>query len=981
MVAPHNEVEATSDSDLVGRGEVLEDLITRLRLARKGRTEAVVISGGPGSGKSTILSYFLRYCRANTRGVQVLSAASDEWEAQFPLNGYSQLMRGSHLRTIKDDDAARLSDPLWTAGVQKEGAQIEGARPDVAPHQIANFAATFAAHLEALQSHGVVVVAVDDAHALDPATLRVLTFVMRRAVNKRIMFVLTLDPDAPTNSAGFAPVSAIDYLLSRNVHNVKLAALTVPQIQEVARHVTGSEVSESAAHRLWQHTSGNPEDVVELLNEIPAETWRSWFVSLPPTARVRARIRGILGNGSTPFVNVAEVAAVLARPALFTYSGKPTIDLSVLQSMVCGASHVSESEFLNALDEGHRAGVLAVSVDSARSTVVFSSTGFAAAAYDQILPSRRFELHRTAADMIQDEAQRFAHRVFATVGHDPALAQELEDFAQRQSQSGQWQNASNALFAASRLSLDQRQSSDRLLRAVDALVGSGNISSAQTWIATVEALEPSPLRSSTLGYLSTASGQNDHAQSQLEMAWHTSNAEKDPYQAAQVAQRLVLHGLAAWDGPAITSWAERAMSLSDEESPANVESQAIYGLGLYAQGRVSEAKTAYQSAYEGTREDAQKQRLQMGAAWLALRLDEAETAQVNFQSAASTDHRGGSMRISLWAEAWLARTHLVLGNWDAVASIVDHASDRLNASRMLLIRPLLYWTAAELWSMRGDWDRARYYVSQAAVQPGSYRVMQVPAILARARYHEARADYEGALSVLQPLTTLDPWTRDRVSFWPWQDSYVNALVMTNQLEEAERFLTDFVAIPREVWVPSDVARIEWARGRLIAAQGDPDLAREHFEKALEALSNVNRPYLRARVNFAFGQSMRRAGKRRLAASVLRTARDLYDALGAQTYVERCDREILATGQEPGATGSTTDHPVHHNVDTASAVGSRLTAQERTVAELVATGATNKEVARSLFLAEKTVQYHLTRLYRKLGVRSRSELAAVFRIKD
>jgi DNA-binding CsgD family transcriptional regulator len=319
----------------------------------------------------------------------------------------------------------------------------------------------------------------------------------------------------------------------------------------------------------------------------------------------------------------------------------------------------------------------------------------------------------------------------------------------------------------------------------------------------------------------------------------------------------------------------------------------------------------------------------------------------------------------------------VLGNWDAAAATISRASVRLETSRMPLIRPLLYWTAAELWSMRGDWDRARYYVSQAAVQPGTYRAMQVPACLARARFHEARADYESALAALQPLAELDPWTDQRVSFWPWQDTYVNALVMTDKLDAAETFLIAFEGVHREREVPSDLARVAWARGRLLAAQGDPDTAREYFEAALGHLRGLNRPYLRARISFAFGQSMRRAGKRRLASSVLRAARDLYDTLGAGTYVERCDRELKATGLDIGNLPDPAD-PV------LSSVGGhhqQLTAQEQAVAELVAAGATNKEAARALFLAEKTVQYHLTRLYRKMGIRSRSELAAAFRDKD
>ncbi|GEO93672.1 helix-turn-helix transcriptional regulator [Kocuria flava] len=213
-----------------------------------------------------------------------------------------------------------------------------------------------------------------------------------------------------------------------------------------------------------------------------------------------------------------------------------------------------------------------------------------------------------------------------------------------------------------------------------------------------------------------------------------------------------------------------------------------------------------------------------------------------------------------------------------------------------------------------------------------------------------------------------------MSFWPWQDSYVNALVMTDQLDRAEEFLEAFEAVPREREIPSDQARLAWARGRLLAAQGDPDAARERFEDALGRLRGLNRPYLRARISFAFGQSMRRAGKRRLASSVLRTARDLYDTLGAGTYVERCDRELKATGLDPGAVPDPSD-PV------LAALGGpqvQLTAQEQAVAELVAGGATNKETARALFLAEKTVQYHLTRIYGKLGVRSRSELAARYR---
>ncbi|MUU71503.1 AAA family ATPase [Pseudarthrobacter sp. GA104] len=943
MIPGSQQGNAEDDLTLLGRRDVYQELLETLRAVRKGTVQTVVLSGLQGSGKTVVLDRFLEYCRSAARGVRVLSATGDEWEAQFPLAGYSQLMSTPPLRAAANDAPA---------------AAPPSDSPDaLSPGQVAKHASTFMAHLEGLQAHGTVVVAVDDIQNLDSDTLHVLVFAMRRLRDKRILFVVSLD----LTHSQFVPAGVLAFLTGHQVSCLPLGPLSPQEVQNLAQHRFGIDLSATAAHGIIQHTGGLPLPVVELLDELPPEIWQSWFSSLPPSSRVRAQVRSLLNGASAELVAVAEAASVLRESA-----------------GIAEIAHVSGvTDVINALDEGHRAGLLGLSVEQARSVVMFFETGTTESVYEQIIPSRRIELHRRAAQIVQVEGDRLGHWVSATPGADEDLAAELEAYARRQALVGAWHNVSTALFSASRLSGDVRTANDRLLRAVDALVGSGNMARAQMWAAAVDSMAPSALRSSVLGYLSTASGQNHSAQKQLEMAWRTSNPERDPAAAAQVAQRLVLHGVASWDGPLITRWAERAMSLTEPGTPAYIESEAIYGLGLYAQGRLSEAEESYRKAFEHASENAQKQRVQIGAGWLALRMDDVETAQVHFEAAAPTEFRGGSLRISLWAEAWLARTHLVLGNWDAAAATVARGSVRLEASRMPLIRPLLYWTAAELWSMRGDWDRARYYVSQASVQPGTYRAMQVPASLARARFHEARADYESALSVLQPLTELDPWTENRVSFWPWQDTYVNALVMTDQLDEADSFLTDFEHVRRERAVPSDLARMAWARGRLLAAQGEPESAREHFETSLAHLRGLNRPYLRARVSFAYGQSMRRAGKRRLASSVLRVARDLYDSLGAVTYVDRCDRELKATGLDAGNLPDPSDAVL-------AAVArphTQLTAQEQAVAELVATGTTNKEAARSLFIAEKTVQYHLTRIYGKLGIRSRSELAARFRVPD
>lgn len=938
---------AGHERPLIGR----EDVLTQLRRTHEhvldGHVRTVVLSGPAGSGKTAVLEAFLRRTGRTLPQTRFLSAVGDAWERQLPLAGYSQLMQTAPIRS------AKAYDP---AAAEPSSAPVA----ELTPTQAAHHAATFMVHLDAHQARGSVVVAVDDAHDLDEETLRILVFVMRRLRDRRVLFVLTLDPSRAHGLPG-------GLLAGHRVQRLTLAPLDGGQVQELARQRRHLELSAAAAHRVVEHTRGLPLPIVELLDELPPETWQSWFPALPASARMRARVDGLLEAGSPALAEVVHAVAVLGAGA-----GLDTVR-RVLQEDAAGPG--TGQEVLAALDEGHRSGLVRLSSPDAPATVVFTEPGAAAAVYDRIPPSRRQALHRRAAAAVTDEGGRLAHRVAATIGADEDLAAELEAFATRQAAEGAWNEVATALFSASRLSEDPSARSDRLLRAVDALVGAGDIAHAQIWRSAVESLPASALRSSVLGYLSTASGQEQTAAAQLERAWELSDPAAGPDGAASVAQRLVLHSLGAWDGPGVIHWARTAASLAGPQAPARIEAEAIHGLGLFAQGRWREAEDSYAQAFSHAGESAQKQRVQMGAGWLALRLDDPEQALVNLEAAAPVGTRGGSLRISLWAEAWLARTQLVLGEWDAAAATVARASSRLEAATMPLIGPLLYWTATELWSLRGDWDRARHFLALATAPRGTYRVMQAPAHLARARFHEARGDYDSAVEALDAMASIDPWTAGRVSFWPWQDTYVNALVLTDRLDRADAFLTEVAAVPRERVIPSDEARLEWARGRILAAQGDPDGAREQFEAALRRLQGLHRPYLRARICFAYGQSMRRAGKRRLASAVLQTARGLYEGLGAVAYVERCDRELKATGMEPAG-----EDVMEGALGLGGAAGpeDELTAQERAVASLVAGGATNKETARALFLAEKTVQYHLTRIYRKLGVRSRSELAARWR---
>jgi DNA-binding CsgD family transcriptional regulator len=184
------------------------------------------------------------------------------------------------------------------------------------------------------------------------------------------------------------------------------------------------------------------------------------------------------------------------------------------------------------------------------------------------------------------------------------------------------------------------------------------------------------------------------------------------------------------------------------------------------------------------------------------------------------------------------------------------------------------------------------------------------------------------------------------------------------LGEAEGFLVPHEELAAARGRGSMVARLARVRGRLEAARGRLPAAEAAFGRAAGALEGVTAPFQWGLLEFVHGQVLRRVGQRRAAAERLSAARERFAGLRARPYLERCEQELAACGLAP-AKRSAFDP-------------SRLTAQELAVARLVAVGMSNRQVASELFISIKTVQFHLTHIYAKLGVSSRAELAAQFR---
>ena len=188
----------------------------------------------------------------------------------------------------------------------------------------------------------------------------------------------------------------------------------------------------------------------------------------------------------------------------------------------------------------------------------------------------------------------------------------------------------------------------------------------------------------------------------------------------------------------------------------------------------------------------------------------------------------------------------------------------------------------------------------------------------------------------------------------WRAEQIEALLELGRIDDAVVRLEEWEAGARRLgrdWVLAHTAR---CRGLIAAATGDVEAAEVALEDAVAKHEAVEDAFGRARALLALGVLRRRARQKRGARDTIEAARAAFEGIGALGWAARAESELGAIGGRTRAEG--------------------LTAAERRVAELVAQGSTNAEVAATLFLAERTVASHLTRVYRKLGVRSRTELA-------
>lgn len=771
--------------------------------------------------------------------------------------------------------------------------------------------------LDVLRAEPTVLV-VDDAQWVDAESVDALVYALRRLVSEPVLTIVCA-------RAG-APLRGLERLFDTRI---SLPPLTQAEV----RALTG--LADGAARRLWEHTGGLPGPVAALAGCVSADP----EAPLPAPPAVAGEVERALADCAPGTRALVEAAAVLG-------SGCCVADAAAL---------ASTDDPLAALEAAAAAGLVVAARARGLPVVVFDPPFVAAAVLAQVGPARLAALHRHAAERVDDEAVALRHLAAAAAGPDAQLAQRLDEFARHRRERP---DAASALLAASRLSTTAAEREDRLLRAVDWMLLAGEVAWARVHAADVARCAVNARRESILGQLAVAGDRVREAGDRLAVAWERCDPEQEPEVAATIAHRNAFLALVHLKDTEVAEWARRALALAPHDR-LSVEWTATLALALWRQGRRGDAYDVLERAMLGDRDrDAQLTGMR---AWLKMAAGAVDQrTRDDLAAAAETELRLGALEIGVVHLNVLVRAHFAAGAWDQATEVAHRAIALGSELEDVSARVFVWWAAELVPGARGDLATLDALAARAEAEPTDAPDRVLAVGVARALQHLPRNDAQALLDALAPVVALTPnGAIDEPGFWPWQHLYADALVTRGRLAEADRFLARHEALAAAREHAAATARLAVVRGRLEAANGDRDAAEDAFTQAVELTEPLGRPFEHAQAQLALGQFLRRERRRRSAADLILTAREAFQALGAAPAVARCDRELGASGLR------------HYRREDASA----LTPQEVTVAELVASGHSNREVANDLQLSVKTVEVHLTRIYAKLGISSRGQLAA------
>jgi DNA-binding CsgD family transcriptional regulator len=906
---------------LVGRGLECATLDRLLADIRDGASRSLVVRGDPGIGKSALLDY----AAAVAAGSRVIRVTGVESEMEFAFAALQQacapLLKHLDQLPAPQADALRVAfglshaDPpdrfLVGLGVLGLAAEEAAAQP--------------------------LLCIVDDAQWIDQTSLQALAVTARRLYGESVgMIFATRTGAAPGELAGLPELT--------------LSGLAEPDAQALLAAVVADRLDERVRDRIIAEAGGNPLALVEFSREVIASG-------------------GLAGGfGGSPWV-ARPLADRVAERFLARVTGLPAATRRLL--LVAAAEPLGDPVLLRLAGQG-----LGLSLDDLApaeaeglvrlgSHVAFRHPLVRSAIYRSAAAADRQAVHAALAEITdpeQDQDRRAWHRAQATFGPDEAAAADLEQSANRALGRGGPAAAAAFLERAAALSPEPGERARRNLAAAQPKYDSGAWREAAGLLAAAQAGPLDELKRARADQLAARIATVAGAAGDAPRLLLGAAARLAPRDAGLARRAYLVAFMSALvtGGSGGTSWREVGRAARGAPPPPGPPQAG----DLLLDGLTAQAIEGYQAGLPALRDalrllaegpESMPSTATVSILWLACRVamnlwDDQSFVRITGRLVAAARATGAVQELP-GAFGMAATASLLTGDLTAAAAYIERLDAGLAVTGSI---PALHGRLA-LAAWQGTAVRADPRAGRAPEDPvGTDRASGLgisaytTALLGNGlgRYPEAVA---AASTVIERADQLG------YTLWAWPE-LAEAAVRSGDLVLAGRA----VALLEQTTLASGT---EWAlgmRARSRALICDGEQAEEFYVEAVTRLGRTRVvPHL-ARAQLLYGEWLRRCRRRIDARIQLRAANEIFTAMGADGFARRTERELTATGERIRR------RDVQPVVD--------LTGQETQIARLAADGRSNPEIAAELFISPRTVEYHLHKIFSKLGITARGQLA-------
>ena len=911
--------------------------------ARSGDGRLVVIEGAAGIGKTRLLAE----TRSLATGFEVLSARAGELESDFAFGIVRQLFESALAMApadVRDEllsGAAALAAPLFAAVPGDSGATgTEGSFAML--HGLYWLAANFALRQPTL-------LVVDDLHWADEPSLRWLGYLARRLEGLPLLGLAATRPPEHSRTPALVTEIVSDPLATL----IRPAALGTESAATLAEALFGLEADSGFATALCEASGGNPLYLAAILDSVARQ-------QIAPTAEQAPRLLELGGEALSRGValrlsRLPERAVALVRAAAILGD----------QAELALAAALAELDMTVALD----AATALVHTDllEQEDPLAFRHPVVRSAVLEGINAGERMRLHRRAAEVLlksgarPEQAATYLTRI--NPNHDAFVVGTLRRAAARSLSQG----APEAAVTYLRRALDESPQPEER-REVLGELGVAETESFQPEAAAVhlrqalDDLDDITLRPDlVLAYVYAVGPLPDRAPEAVELLARLSDrAEAAPGRQKYVGH-LIVH--AHYDRRFYPLARERwdAASASDRDEP--IHSGVLLAVGAFEETRrgiardraVELARRALATPGGSARERLYAVNNAVQALALAGEVKDAESAL----HAGIEEARHAGDRYAFAAHhLWQGIVKVEQGQLLAAEENLD-VPEVISFAELMTVLAYRAPYVADVLASRGEHVAAEEALAKVRVDdvlPG-HRIRLFGGrgnlFLGTGRPELALADFRAASEIAQSLGTENP------AYCPWRSQAALALYRLGRVEEALGLAHEELGLSRRWGAPQTVGVSLRALGLVEGGSTGERLLRE----ATDVLADSHARLEHARALIDLGAALRRANSRNEARKQLREGIDLAHQCGASALVARGNEELAATGAHPRKV-------------MLSGLES-LTASERRVAQMAAEEVSNKEIAQALFVTVKTVEVHLSRVYRKLDIQSRRQLAGAF----